>query len=543
MVADAVMINAALAMAVILQFMWIVAFVEPEPLEVERPAAVAEAPAAEQPATVDDSTPAGEAEATPARSSRDEDRIISRRHLRAAFWSSVAIFNRSAWPLTAISLIVFFLSGFYGYGYGRAYHGRYKPLIVFQAVTHSYLIFGFADQAAPRGTLILAWLLSSGMLVSSRLWTSIWERVIRPEREQLLRDDPGEPKRVLVIGGAGYIGSALLPKLLDKGYYVRVLDKLVYGDEPIRDLLDNPNLEVIQGDFRRVDKVLQAMQGIDAVVHLGAIVGDPACDLDEKLTIEINLHATWTIAHLARACGIRRFVFASTCSVYGASDDLLSETSEAQPISLYGRTKLAAERRLQGMAGKDFMPTIVRFSTIYGLSGRTRMDLVVNLLSAKAKVDGKITIFGGDQWRPFVHVDDAAAAVARIVESPLSLVGNQIFNVGSDEQNYRIQEIGELIQNEIFTAELICEEGNTDKRNYRVSFAKIQDLLGFKPNWTVVMGIRQIVEAIASGDIKDYRDPRYSNAMALKAGAAEQFRDNNWMDDEILEQKSAEVAA
>ena len=215
-------------------------------------------------------------------------------------------------------------------------------------------------------------------------------------------------KSVLVIGGAGYIGSALLPKLLAEGYRVRVLDLFLYGTNPIASVLDHPELEIVRADFRRVDALVAGMQGVDHLVHLGGIVGDPACAIDEDLTIDVNLAATRLIGEVAKGNGIKHFVFASTCSVYGAADELLTENSALNPLSLYARSKVASEKLLLEMADDRFTPIIVRFGTIHGLSGRTRFDLVVNLLSAKAVFEGCITVFGGDQWRPFLHVDDAA---------------------------------------------------------------------------------------------------------------------------------------
>ena len=304
------------------------------------------------------------------------------------------------------------------------------------------------------------------------------------------------PRTVLVIGGAGYIGSALLGKLLNRGHKVRVLDRLFYGLEPIRAVLNHPNLEIVRADFRRLDKLVECMQNADAVIHLGAIVGDPACALDRDLTIEVNLIATRTIAEVARGYGIRRFIFASTCSVYGASenDELLTETSPLNPVSLYAISKLASEKVLLDMAADTFSPTCLRFSTIYGLSGRTRFDLVTNLLTAKAMIDGEITIQGGDQWRPFLHVDDAALAILHTLESPLPCIHKQIFNVGSDEQNHTIQEVGELIQQLVPSATLIDMGSGGDKRNYKASFSKIRNQLGFVPRWTLAEGIRQVID-------------------------------------------------
>lgn len=338
---------------------------------------------------------------------------------------------------------------------------------------------------------------------------------------------PGD-RHILVIGGAGYIGSALLEKLLQKGHQVRLLDLMVFGDEPIRHLLKYKNLEVVHGDFRHVESVVEAIQGVDTVIHLGAIVGDPACSLDEDLTIDVNLTATRMIGELAKAQGVERFVFASTCSVYGACDEILDERSVVRPISLYGQTKLASERVLFKMATDKFKPTIVRFATIYGLSGRTRFDLVVNLLAAKAKLEGKITVNGGAQWRPFVHVDDAAAAVARIIEVPRELVGGEIFNVGSNDQNYTITQIGEMVHEQVVSAELLINETDTDRRNYRVNFNKIRNHLGFEPQWTVERGIQQVLEAIANGDVQDYREAKYSNVKFLTESADAAAVRDNW---------------
>ncbi|MCA9187619.1 MAG: SDR family oxidoreductase [Planctomycetales bacterium] len=340
-------------------------------------------------------------------------------------------------------------------------------------------------------------------------------------------------RRVLVIGGAGYIGSALLPKLLGHGYDVRVLDMLMFGDEPISDVLDHANLEVLRGDFRDPVAVVSALRGVDTVVHLGGIVGDPACSIDEELTIDVNLTSTLSIAHLAKVSGVRHFIFASTCSVYGACDEVLDERSDVRPVSLYGHTKLASERVLQKLSDDTFAVTIVRFATIYGLSGRTRFDLVVNLLAAKARIDGEITIDGGDQWRPFVHVSDAARAVADIIEAPLELVAGEIFNVGSNEQNYTIRQIGELVHERVMDARLVIRDNASDPRNYRVDFSKLKAILSFSPEWTVTQGIDQVLEAISCGDIVDYRDARYSNVKFLTQTGTNQLDRDRWARDLI----------
>jgi nucleoside-diphosphate-sugar epimerase len=438
----------------------------------------------------------------------------------------------TSWPLTAVCLVIFFLNGFYTYG--KYYLGRYKVFVVIQAVFQSFLVFGFlayytsgGHLPIARGALAMSFVFCILLLVGARVWNSVWQQFVHPENERAARSQSDKPL-TLVIGGAGYIGSALVPQLLAMGHRVRLLDMLMFGEGPIESVMDNPNLEVIRGDFRHVENVVEAMHGVHNVVHLGAIVGDPACSLDEELTIDVNLTATRMIAQLAKSAKVSRFVFASTCSVYGACDELLDERSQVQPISLYGHTKLASEAVLRGMSDENFHPTIVRFSTIYGLSGRTRFDLVVNLLAAKAKIEGEITVMGGDQWRPFVHVQDAARACAIILRAPHELIDDQIFNVGSNDQNYTIREIGELVKEQVVGATLIINDTDVDKRNYRVSFNKIHNYLGFLPEWTVQQGIQQVLEAIANGEVTDYRDPRYSNVKFLTESGTSSLARDQW---------------
>jgi nucleoside-diphosphate-sugar epimerase len=433
--------------------------------------------------------------------------------------------------VVAICLFVFWNSGFYTYS--KHYLSKYKTLVVFQAVSLSYVIFGFGSyfvsggQLIARSAFLLSWLLTGVVLVSARVWSDVWKHHVTPERESLTQKSR-DHQRVLVIGGAGYIGSTVVPRLLELGCEVRLLDMLLFGREPISHFVDHPNLDLIQGDFRNLGTVLRAVKDVDAVIHLGAIVGDPACSLDEELTIDVNLVSTRMIAELAKSAGVKQFVFASTCSVYGACDDLLDERSEVRPVSLYGDTKHASENVLKGLADDNFSPTILRFGTIYGLSGRTRFDLVVNLLTAKAKIEGKITVHGGNQWRPFVHVEDAGRAVVMVLQSPPHIVANEVFNVGSNEQNYTISQIAELVLERVVDAELHTATEQVDHRNYRVSFDKIHKLLGFQPQWTVAQGIQQVLEAIAAGEIEDYAESKYSNAKFLTEEGTDRLAKDLW---------------
>ncbi|MGE5222353.1 MAG: NAD-dependent epimerase/dehydratase family protein, partial [Omnitrophica WOR_2 bacterium] len=242
---------------------------------------------------------------------------------RTEFWFYLRTYTNGAWLLTLISIAIFTLSGFYTYG--RFYRGRYKILIVIQAVAVSYLIFGlviyFINGARfepkinkdtffiyiPRAAFLISWLLSTLFLVAARVWSALWRNIIRAERAKQVRPEEIKIRTVLVIGGAGYIGSALLPRLLDKGYHVVLLDLLLYGTEPIQDCLGHPHLTVVQADFRQIDKVVEVMRNVDAVIHLGGIVGDPACALDSDLTTEINLISTRMIAEVAKGSGVGRF--------------------------------------------------------------------------------------------------------------------------------------------------------------------------------------------------------------------------------------------
>lgn len=442
-------------------------------------------------------------------------------------------FVQSGWVLLAVSFGVFALNGFYTKS--RVYRGRYKMLIVAQAVLMSYLLVGFAAFlipgliSPPREAVFIALFFTLALTLSSRAWVHLMWNIEVKRRERLeaeaAKSDPisavvSNQKTVLVIGGAGYVGSGLLPRLLEKGYKVRLLDLLMFGHEPIAGVLGHPNLEVIQADFRQVDKVVQAMHGVETVVHLGGLVGDPACALDENLTIEINLVATRVIAEIAKGLGVKRFVFASTCSVYGASDMVLNERSSLNPVSLYARSKIASEQVLQKLQSDDFSVVNLRFGTIFGLSGRTRFDLVVNLLTAKAVVDKKITVFGGDQWRPFVHVDDASLAVMLAVEAPKERVHNETFNVGGNDGNMTLGMVGELVKKLVPDAELIDSGRDGDRRNYRVDFSKIKNLLGFQPRWTVERGVQQVIDALRSGKVTDYRSAMYSNVKYLTEEAS-----------------------
>ena len=319
----------------------------------------------------------------------------------------------------------------------------------------------------------------------------------------------------MVTGGAGYIGTILVNRLLDSGYKVIILDRLMFGVDPLKNFLKThrPNLSIIVGDIQNQDDVIRALDNADAVIHLAAIVGDPACAADTELAVNVNFNATVRLADMCKERKIKRFIFASTCSVYGVGKkDLLTEDSEVNPVSLYAETRLYGERGILSLADRDFQPVLLRLGTIFGLSPRMRFDIIVNYLTQKAIREGQISIFGGDQWRPLLHVEDAARAFQTAMESPLDKVGNQIFNVAMD--NLQIKTIGDLIRKQLPEASVKQIDKLADKRSYNVSFDKIERIMNFKAQRPLDAGIKEISEALKDGTIKDSTDKIYYNHYA-----------------------------
>ena len=336
-------------------------------------------------------------------------------------------------------------------------------------------------------------------------------------------DGQVDDRKVLVIGGAGYVGSALVERLLNRGLQVSVLDAMHFGEEALAKVRGHRNLTLIREDFRNIEVLTRAIDGVGSVVHLGGLVGDPACALDPELTMDVNVTATKLVGEIAKAQGVRRFVFASSCSVYGACDQIVDEGSRFNPQSLYARSKVASEVVLGALNSRDFAVTCLRFATIYGFSGRTRFDLVVNLLCAKAVREGVITVYGADQWRPFVHVDDVARAIVMTLQAPSEAVAGEAFNVGSDTQNYTLGDMAELINRQVPDAKIVSDTTCVDRRNYRVRFDKIRTRLGFEPAWTLDRGIAQVVALVRSNRVGHHSLPRYSNVLYLQARGTKNF--------------------
>jgi len=323
-------------------------------------------------------------------------------------------------------------------------------------------------------------------------------------------------KNVLVVGGAGYVGSILCEKLLKKGYHVRVLDNLMYGIDGLKPSFCHPNFDFMYGDVRDLQKIVEAIHGMDAVIHLAAIVGDPASDLRPEITIESNYLASKMLAEVCKYGQINRFIFASTCSVYGAAEpgQLLNEESKLNPVSLYAEMKLKSEQGILELSDENFSPTILRKGTLYGKSYRMRFDLVVNTLTIKALKEGKFKVFGGSQYRALCHVVDAADAYVKCLEAPINDVRNQIFNVVTD--NLKIIKIGDMVHKSIPEAKMVVEGDREDERNYCVDAKKIEKVLKFKGKFIIVDGIDEIKSAVKKGMYEDYPNPKYSNVEYLR---------------------------
>jgi nucleoside-diphosphate-sugar epimerase len=367
---------------------------------------------------------------------------------------------------------------------------------------------------------------STLLLCLVRAGAYVVRQEVRNEHKGISRAE-GREQKVLVIGGAGYIGSALVAKLLDQGMQVLVLDAMHFGEEPLRLVAAHPNLNIVRDDFRHIEVLTRLMTGVDSVIHLGGLVGDPACAFDADLTVDVNVTATKLIGEIAKAASVRRFIFASSCSVYGACDKIVTEESRLNPLSLYARTKVASEVVLDALNSPDFAVTRLRFATIYGISGRTRFDLVVNLLCAKAVRDGLITVFGADQTRPFVHVEDVAAAIMLTLQAPLDLVAGEVFNVGSNAQNYTLGDIAKFINKQVPESKIVSDDTFVDKRSYHVSFEKIHTRLGFRPAWTLERGITQVVLSVRSNEVGHYSLPEYSNVLSLQKRGTASFSSFN----------------
>ncbi len=328
-------------------------------------------------------------------------------------------------------------------------------------------------------------------------------------------------RHILVVGGAGYIGSVLIRVLLSRGFRVRVLDSLIYDNEPaIEDLHENPGFSFIKGDLCDGDAVTESLKDVSDVVMLGALVGDTVCRKYPKEAVRVNDTGTIEFFDRANGKGLDSFVFLSTCSNYGlrADDDYASEDAELNPKSLYAETKVKAEKYLIAH-GKDFdyCPTMLRLATAYGISRRMRFDLTISDFTRQLTLGKELVVYDENTWRPYCHIGDTSDAIMRVLLAPREQVCGQVFNVGSKEDNYTKKMIVEMILGELGKGKVKYQEGGSDPRSYRVSFDKISSILEFDNKYSVIGGIRRVINFVRSGVFDDCdQKPRFYTNNNLK---------------------------
>ncbi len=322
-------------------------------------------------------------------------------------------------------------------------------------------------------------------------------------------------QQVLVAGGAGFLGTAIVNSLLENNFKVVVLDNLRFGTETIQKFTNNKNFKFHFGDITSPHDIEKAIVDCDYVIALASIVGDPACSLDPQLTMKINSTGTEKLIKKSIEHKIKRFIFASSCSVYGSNKESnINELAPLNPLSLYAESQVSTEQFLEENAN-DLEYTILRLSTLFGLSERRRFDLVVNLFAGKIANDERIEITGGEQWRPFLDVRDAAKAFCKVIQSDSKDVAGQIFNVGGNHLNFQIKEIGEIIKKAIPHCDLIQREDQSDARSYHVNFDKIESVLDFKPASCVKTSMLEMIDDVRKNEI-DPLNPKYHNWKAWK---------------------------
>ncbi|MBI3380322.1 NAD-dependent epimerase/dehydratase [Candidatus Gottesmanbacteria bacterium] len=320
---------------------------------------------------------------------------------------------------------------------------------------------------------------------------------------------------ILITGGGGYIGYHLVKLLLlSTKHKVTVLDSFIYEKHSLDDFKRNKRLTIIKGDICNIIDMVKALRGIDTVIALAAIVGDPACALNEDQTLSTNFHSTNLLVRLCNQYKIRRIIFASSCSVYGADSNLLNEGSRLNPLSLYAKTRVMSEELIRKNLSPDLDYVILRLATVFGWSKRVRFDLVVNFLTTQAFYTKQIDIINGDQWRPIIHVGDVARAIKLIISDKSGHTSKEILNIGGNALNIQIKDIVKHMEKYIKGITIHFKDVGSDIRNYRVSFDKVKNSLGFIPKYNLDYGIKEIIKELKRKNI-NYLEDKYYNVKYL----------------------------
>lgn len=323
-------------------------------------------------------------------------------------------------------------------------------------------------------------------------------------------------KKILVTGGAGYIGCVLIPKLLGEGYLVKIIDWYIYGENVLVDWKDNKNLREIRADIRDKKLLEKELPGIDGVIHLACVSNDPSFDLDPALGKSINYDATVDLVNLSKKLKVKRFIYASSSSVYGVKKEKnVTEDLPLKPLTDYSKYKVLCEKYILGKGSDDFTVLVIRPATVCGYSPRMRLDLTVNMLTIQALEKREITVFGGKQLRPNIHIEDMTDLYIKTLEWPKEKIAGKIYNTGYE--NYTVLDIAKMIKKTLKDEKLRIRILPTlDPRSYHVSSEKIRQELGFVATHRVEEAIVDIARAYKKGLIKDPKDNRYYNIKKMK---------------------------
>ena len=335
--------------------------------------------------------------------------------------------------------------------------------------------------------------------------------------------------RIMVTGHLGYIGTVMVPLLRAEGHEINGLDSDIFKECTFMGKIqDVPN---IRKDIR--DVTASDLKGFDSVIHLAALSNDPLSDLNPQITYDINYHASVNLAKLAKKAGVKRFLFSSSCSVYGdSSADIITEEDKPNPVTAYAESKLLVEKEVSKLADSTFTPTYMRSATAYGVSPKLRFDLVMNNLIAWAYTSGVVLLKSdGLAWRPIVHIEDISRAFISALHAPTELVHNQTFNVGSTQENYQIRELANIVKEIVPNSRVeYAKDSGPDKRSYRVDFSKIAKILPlFKPKWNARLGAKQLYDAYKAFGLKgeEFESPKFKRLEHLKQLMASNRIDTN----------------